>query len=87
MKLVQKFRSSMAFNIIGAIVLILSVFAAVVGSIGFVSFTEAFKKEYSVTTYHIADTATTLVNGDHLDEYLAGGFTEEYLQTRRYLYA
>lgn len=86
MNLMHKFRSSMAFNIIGAIVLILTVFAAVAGSIGFVSFTEAFKKEYSVTTYHIADTATTLVNGDHIDEYLEGGFTEEYLQTRRYLY-
>ena len=85
MKLVQKLRSSMAFNIIGAIVLILNVFAAIVAVIGYVSFTESFKNEYTVTTYHMADTATTLVNGDHFDEYLAGQEMDEYQQTKRYL--
>ena len=85
MTIVQKLRSSMAFNIIGAIVLILTVFAVVVAIIGFVSFTESFKNEYTTTTYHMADTAATLVNGDHLDEYLAGMEMDEYQQTKRYL--
>lgn len=85
MNLIQKFRSSMAFNIIGAIVLIVTVFAVVVAVIGFVSFTESFKNEYTTTTYHMADTAATLVNGDHLDEYLAGMEMDEYQQTKRYL--
>ena len=84
-KLIQRLRSSMAFNIIGVIVLILNVFALVVASIGFVSFTSAFQKEYSTTTYHMADTATSLVNGDHLDEYIAGQLMDEYQQTKRYL--
>ena len=75
----------MAANIIGAIVLVLVLFGIIVSTIGFVSFTKAFKKEYAVTTYHMADTATTLINGDHLDAYLAGEETEEYLQTREYL--
>ncbi|MBO4278758.1 MAG: serine/threonine-protein phosphatase [Spirochaetales bacterium] len=84
-KLIQRLRSSMAFNIIGVIILILNVFAIVVASIGYASFTSAFLKEYSVTTYHMADTATTLVNGDHLDEYISGQLMEEYQQTKRYL--
>ena len=82
---IQKLRSSMAVNIIGAIVLLLMLFGMIVSILGYVSFTNAFKKEYSTTTYHMADTAATLVNGDHLDEYLAGEETEEYQQTRQYL--
>ena len=82
---IQKLRSSMAVNIIGAIVLLLVLFGMIVSILGYVSFTNAFKKEYSTTTYHMADTAATLVNGDHLDEYLAGEEPEEYQQTRQYL--
>lgn len=77
----------MAFNIIGGIVLVITVFALVVGTIGFVSFTDSFKKEYATTTYHMADTATSLVNGDHLADYLAGLEKEEYQRTQRYLEA
>ncbi len=81
----KKLRASMALNIIGPIVLLLAVFGSIVSVIGLASFSNAFKKEYAVTTYHMADTATTLVNGDHLDDYLAGGEPEEYRQTREYL--
>jgi sigma-B regulation protein RsbU (phosphoserine phosphatase) len=77
----------MAVNIIGAIVLLLVLFGVIVSAIGFVSFTNAFKKEYAVSTYHMADTATTLINGDHLEAYLAGEEAEEYQQTRAYLNA
>ena len=75
----------MALNIIGAIAFLLAVFGIIVSALGFVSFTAAFKKEYAVSTYHMADTAATLVNGDHLDAYLAGGEAEEYRRTRDYL--
>lgn len=78
-------RFSMAFNIIGAIIALLIVFGIIVSTIGFISFSNSFRKEYATTTYHMADTATALVNGDHLDEYLAGGETEEYLSTKQYL--
>ena len=80
-----RLRSSMTFNMIGAVVILIAVFGQIVSVIGFVSFTSAFKKEYSTTTYHMADTATTLVNGDHLDEYLRGEEQEEYLRTQSYL--
>lgn len=85
MSIGRKLRSNMAFNIIGGIVLVITLFAFVVGAIGFVSFTNSFKKEYSTTTYHMADTATSLVNGDHLFDYLTGFEMEEYQRTKRYL--
>ena len=85
--IVRKLRSSMAANIIGAIVILLFVFGAFVCTTGFFNFTDSFKREYETSTYHIADTATTLVNGDHLDEYLRGEELDEYEQSGRYLNA
>ena len=81
----QRLRSSMAANIIGAVVMLLIVFGIIVSAIGLAGFTRAFKREYDVSTFHMADTATLLVNGDHLDEYLAGEETEEYLRTKENL--
>ena len=75
----------MAANIIGAIVMLLFVFGAFVCTTGFINFTDSFKREYETSTYHMADTATTLVNGNHLDEYLRGEELEEYEQSKRYL--
>ncbi len=72
----------MAFVIISAIVLALAVFGLVVGLFGFASFDSVYQNEYAVSTYHMADTATLLVNGDHLDDYLAGDMAEEYERTR-----
>ena len=68
----RKKRLSLAASIIGAIVIILIVFGVIVSSIGVMSFTDSFEREYTDTTYNIANTATSLVIGDHLDEYLAG---------------
>ena len=84
-KKIFSLRSDMASNTVGAIVLMLVIFATVVGLLGVVSYTNAFRREYSTSTYHMADTATTLINGDHLDAYLAGEETEEYEQTREAL--
>ena len=84
-KTLQKLRSSMSANIIGAIIMLLVLFGIIVSSLGSTSFTDAFKEEYSTTTYHMADTATTLVNGDHLDAYLAGEEQAEFEQTNTYL--
>ena len=78
-------RSSMAANLIGAIVLMLILFGLVVSTLGYVIFTESFKNEYAVSTYHMADTATTLVDGDHLEAYLAGEYQEEYDRVKSYL--
>ena len=85
MKKIESLRGNLAFNISGAIVLVLMLFGVLVSFLGFANFTEAFKREYEVTTYHMADTAATLVNGDHLDDYLAGEETEEYQRSKRNL--
>ena len=85
MKKTERLRANLSFNIIGAIVLVLVLFGVLVSFLGFASFTEAFKREYETTTYHMADTATTLVNGDHLEAYLAGEETEEYQRSKRNL--
>ena len=81
----NRFRTSMAANIIGAIILLLVIFGIFVITLGFISFNRTFNNEYSVSTYHMADTATLLINGDHLDDYLAGDETEEYIRTKGYL--
>ena len=78
----KKLRSSMAMNIIGAIILLLVLLGSLLSMIGITSFTNVFKEKYAVSTYHMADTATVLVNGDHLDDYLAGKRGVEYLRTK-----
>ncbi|MBR3149075.1 MAG: SpoIIE family protein phosphatase [Eubacterium sp.] len=83
--MLKKFRSNLAFNIIGALVLLMLVFSWVVSIIGYVSFTNSFKREYSTSTFHMAQTAATLVNGDSIDRYLENGIDDEYKQTKRYL--
>ena len=85
MQTFRRLRASMAVNIIGAVVLLMAVFGLTVSVLGYWSFTDAFRQEYATTTWHMADTAATLVNGDHLEAYLAGDEMEEYQQSRRYL--
>ena len=86
MKPINKFRSSFAVNITVSMVILLLVFGLIVSVIGYISFTQSFKSEYADTTYHRADTSTTLVNGDEIDSYLQnGGDSESYRQTERYL--
>ena len=79
----RKLSSNMTFNVTAAIVLLLTVFGIIVGVIGIFSFTVSFRKENSTTSYHMANTAATLVNGDHIKEYLRGEQTEEYNRTKR----
>ena len=81
-KLIRTLRSSMAANVIGAIILLLVICGLLISSIGMASFATAFKNEYATSTYHMADTATALINGDHLEDYLDGLESEEYEKTR-----
>lgn len=63
----------------------LLLFGLVVCIIGNVCFVTAFKNEYSNVTYHMADSASMFVNGDHIDEYLDGKEKEEYANSKRQL--
>ena len=81
----KKTHSRMAIRMIGAIVLLLAVFGMVVSSLGFLVFSNSVEKEYTATTYRMAETATTLVKGDHLEAYLSGEEQAEYEQTAGWL--
>ena len=81
----KKTHSRMSTRMIGAIVLLLAVFGMVVSSLGFLVFSNSVEKEYTATTYRMAETATTLVKGDHLEAYLSGEEQAEYEQTAGWL--
>lgn len=85
MRKFQKIRSSMSMNVIGGIVGLLLLFGLIVCIIGNNCLIGAYKKEYSTATYHMANWATVFVNGDHIDNYLAGEEQEEYQLTKTLL--
>ena len=78
MNFFKKLRSDMSVNVIGGLILLVLLFGIIVCIIGYRSFVDAFMNEYSSVTYHMADSAAAFVNGDHIDEYLAGEEKDEY---------
>lgn len=86
MKVFKKLFSNFEANIITFTVLLLLIFSILVSVIGYGSFTKSFELEYDITTYHMADTATALVNGDEIDLYLTEGEENvKYRQTKKNL--
>ena len=84
-RILNKLKSSLSFNTIGSTVFLLLIFGAVISAVSLINFTNVYKEAYAVSSFHMADTATTLVNGDHIDEYLAGGEVDEYQLSQRRL--
>ena len=82
---IRKLRSNMAVYITSGVVCLLALFGIIVCISGIVSFTSAFDEMNSTTTFHMAYTAASLVNGDHIKAYLAGEEPEEYARTKRIL--
>lgn len=86
MKTYKELRKNLAFNVIGAIVIMLLVYSMIVSTIGYISFTNSFKKEYDDTTYHMTRAAADFVDATKIDEYLkTNGQTNDYKRTRRIL--
>ena len=82
----KKTVSSLSFNLISSIVILIIFFSLIVSTIGYASFTRTLKREYKNTTYHMAETATGLVDGNKIDAYLAGSEDDaEYAQIKEYL--
>lgn len=78
--------SGFSFNIISAVFVLIVLFSIAVCLIGYMSFTDALKREYDVTTYNMTRTATGLVDGNKIDEYLTNGIdTPGYAQSYGYL--
>ena len=82
---IRKIRSNMAIYITSSVVSLLVLFGIIVCISGILSFTNASDEMNSTTTFHMAYTAASLVNGDHIKAYLAGEEPEEYARTKRIL--
>lgn len=77
----KKLRTSMAFNMVGVIILLLVILGATVSTLGFLTFSNTIVSQYTESTRHMADTAASVINGDHIEAYLNGEYPEEYRQT------
>lgn len=86
MRMLTKRPPGIAFRATFAVILPLGLFGLLICVIGSLFFTDTYKKHYSETTYHMAYAATTLLYGDHIDDYLKGERKEEYEQCREDLY-
>ena len=71
-------KKTLAATLTGVIIILLVIFSLVVSSIGSIGFANALKREYATSTFHMAQTAALLVNGDNIEKYLSEGTDEEY---------
>ena len=85
MSKVKKITSSLSFNIISAIVLLLLIFSLTISSIGYASFTNTLKREYKITTYHMTTAAKSLIDETAIDDYLDGEKKDDYELRHGYL--
>ena len=86
MRFLRRLRSHMSISVIGGLVGLMVLFGLAVSYIGNRCFVGAFKNEYATVTYHMADSVTSYVDGDLIDDFLAGDFVWEYIVTRENLY-
>ena len=76
------FQRSMAFRIIAGAVILLVLFTVLVGAVGYARFTDSLTAEYNDAAFRTAETAATLVNADHIQQYLdSAGEDPEYQVT------
>lgn len=79
MQKMKAFFSILAVRLISSIVVLLLVFSGIVSTIGYIRFTQSLTAEYNDSAFRTAETAATLVNAEHIDEYLrTGGDSDEY---------
>ncbi|MBQ7718616.1 MAG: SpoIIE family protein phosphatase [Clostridia bacterium] len=77
--MIKKIQSSLSFNIISSVVLLLLIFSFIVSIIGYIRFTESLTTEYNDSAFRTAETAAALINTDRIEEYLEiGGDDDEY---------
>ena len=81
----SKKKWNMSIVIIGTIVVLFLIFGVLATIFGYLGFTDAFKAEFTETTYRMADTATVLVNGDLFNDYLNGERLDDYARSKNNL--
>lgn len=86
MKKLKHIWRGMSFRLIVGTILLLMLFGWILSLIGYVRFTNSLTTEYNDAAFRTAETATTLINGDRIDEWEAdSGTDEDYLQTAGYI--
>ncbi len=79
--------SGLSFRIISGTILLLLIFGTIQGMIGYAQFTRSLTAEYTESAFRTAETASFLIDADHIGEYLAtDGAGEEYDRMKKYLY-
>ena len=79
--------TGLSFKIISGTILLLLIFGTIQSLMGYRQFTISLTNEYNESAFRTAETAATLVNGDHLQEFLSTeGNTDEYKIMRERLY-
>ncbi len=87
MNLIKKLNSNLSFMIIGSVIILLVVFAAVIDIIGYRRFTWVYTNEYNDYAYRTALTAAAIIDADQIDHYIeTGGEDEGYKKTRDNLF-
>lgn len=83
---VSAFFKGFSFNLVAAITVSMLILCVAVCVVGYYRFTEVITKQYEDSAIATAHTATTLVNADKIDDYLASdGDSPEYQTALRYL--
>ena len=77
----RKLHTSMAVNIIAVTVLLLVILGVMISTLGFLTFSDTIIRQYTESTRHMANTAASMINGDHVEAYLNGEYPKEYRQT------
>lgn len=81
----NKKSTTLAASVIRGIVTALVLFSLLVSVIGSIWFAESLKSEYAKSTYRMADTAATLIDGDNLLKYVNEGIDEQYHEVKEKL--
>ena len=67
---IRDFLSGFSVRMIGGVILWFLLFTAIVGAIGYNTFTDSLTQEYNDSAFRTAKSAAVLVDGDRIDEYL-----------------
>lgn len=76
---IRKITSKLSFRIIGGAIVLLGILTCIASIIGYTRFTESLTKEYTDSAFRTAYTASKIVDGNKIEEYLeTKGDSEEY---------
>ncbi len=85
MEQTKKKKTNLSTGITRTITVALVSFGILVIIIGAFNFWSSISDEYTYSTYNVANTAVAMVDGDHIEDYLAEKRKEEYLLTKENL--